>query len=297
MGRPAESQISIHALREEGDRWKRRRRKRRTGFQSTPSARRATSSNWSYGTSHSISIHALREEGDNRTRNQSNRQNRFQSTPSARRATANLGEQAVLKKISIHALREEGDQTPAIKEQSQTYFNPRPPRGGRLRSTGARWQSIPYFNPRPPRGGRPTKHWRAVAVDTVFQSTPSARRATTLDFWHYADNYISIHALREEGDWFVAQFFSEQFQFQSTPSARRATKEATHKEVHIHHISIHALREEGDPPPVSRKCSLSTFQSTPSARRATSPPPWRCLRSWYFNPRPPRGGRPCKDGA
>ena len=33
-----------------------------------------------------------------------------------------------------------------------------------------------------------------------FLSTPSARRATTLDSWHYGDNYISIHALREEGD-------------------------------------------------------------------------------------------------
>ena len=39
-----------------------------------------------------------------------------------------------LRKISIHALREEGDVTQAIRGQWPTYFYPRPPRGGRLRS-------------------------------------------------------------------------------------------------------------------------------------------------------------------
>ena len=55
---------------------------------------------------------------------------------------------------------------------------------------------------------------------------------------------ISIHALREEGDWGSLSFGSDQ------------------------EISIHALREEGD------------------ASRASP-----ALPTFYFYPRPPRGGR------
>ena len=59
--------ISIHALREEGDR------------------RAAPLQRW-----RPISIHALREEGDNRTKVVGTGLNLFLSTPSARRATAEL---------------------------------------------------------------------------------------------------------------------------------------------------------------------------------------------------------------
>ena len=58
---------------------------------------------------------------------------RFLSTPSARRATANIGEQAILNKISIHALREEGDPSISSDRHSRFNFYPRPPRGGRHR--------------------------------------------------------------------------------------------------------------------------------------------------------------------
>ena len=34
--------------------------------------------------------------------------------------------------ISIHALREEGDDPKACRFNAISYFNPRPPRGGRL---------------------------------------------------------------------------------------------------------------------------------------------------------------------
>ncbi len=58
----------------------------------------------------------------------------------------------------------------------------------------------------------------------VFQSTPSARRATI----KFTDNtpqlHISIHALREEGDASTSANSSEKLIFQSTPSARRATR-------------------------------------------------------------------------
>ena len=79
--------------------------------------------------------------------------------------------------------------------------------------------------------------------------------------------WISIHALREEGDGQGANYWSVGATFLSTPSARRATQI----------FSSVAL-------PVS-------FLSTPSARRATSTVMgWR-LTGAYFYPRPPRGGR------
>ena len=56
---------------------------------------------------------------------------------------------------------------------------------------------------------------------------------------------ISIHALREEGDWDGNNFILTYFQFLSTPSARRATLFLEPLR-HGCPISIHALREEGD---------------------------------------------------
>ena len=80
---------------------------------------------------------------------------------------------------------------------------------------------------------------------------------------------ISIHALREEGDGQGANYWSVGATFLSTPSARRATL-CGHSGWHLAAISIHALREEGD---VLCRCPqiLSVpFLSTPSARRATT---------------------------
>ena len=81
-------QISIHALREEGDPIPTPRRGESNQFLSTPSARRATSNGLLNVGGQAISIHALREEGDRRLG-----------------AAAQVGEG-----ISIHALREEGDE-------------------------------------------------------------------------------------------------------------------------------------------------------------------------------------------
>ena len=147
-----------------------------------------------------------------------------------------------------------------------------------------------YFNPRPPRGGRLKGHF-TFSTENIFQSTPSARRATLFIRSHpffknnfnprpprggrqthcgytVVTNRISIHALREEGD-------------------KRAPVI-----VHVcNSISIHALREEGDDISRSDARKIIQFQSTPSARRATSPDPCRSVPGQNFNPRPPRGGR------
>ena len=101
---------------------------------------------------------------------------------------------------------------------------------------------------------------------------------------------ISIHALREEGDFrFVWEIWMV-IKFLSTPSARRAT---TYK--HLRKaatiISIHALREEGDDVATAALRMAGKFLSTPSARRATPLLKSSNFQPDDFYPRPPRGGR------
>ena len=102
--------ISIHALREEGDRLDQTIDQQAEIFLSTPSARRATFLVHSSvpNDAINISIHALREEGD-----------------------AKVCRLCMRFGISIHALREEGDTRHSRHSTSNTNFYPRPPRGGR----------------------------------------------------------------------------------------------------------------------------------------------------------------------
>ncbi len=113
--------------------------------------------------------------------------------------TTRLSSAESKKEISIHALREEGDPVRNELYHHHQHFYPRPPRGGR-RSSSA-WQ----------------------AIRAQFLSTPSARRATPDRHPGCHDHCISIHALREEGDYptLMARIRSE---ILSTPSARRATR-------------------------------------------------------------------------
>ena len=121
-------------------------------------------------------------------------------TPSARRATSPIRQRFPDRLISIHALREEGD----LQSRKRQLCGK-------------------DFNPRPPRGGRPKTNRNAITAQ-VFQSTPSARRATSsfsaninarllyfnprpprggrrgCFFAEKIKECISIHALREEGD-------------------------------------------------------------------------------------------------
>ena len=192
---------------------------------------------------------------------------KFLSTPSARRATQCPEDDGQPPYISIHALREEGDFCTCLDKEGQTYFYPRPPRGGRRNSSTV----------------FPT--W------LQFLSTPSARRATQKGQAKRLAGQISIHALREEGDVMVCAVTLVLYRFLSTPSARRATLSPFFSGGNFQ-ISIHALREEGDPMPVTFGVLLMIsihalreegdvfdtrtsfhhpiFLSTPSARRATA---------------------------
>ena len=149
------------------------------------------------------------------------------------------------RRISIHALREEGDECVGTPRRGPQDFYPRPPRGGRPRLRPAARRARLYFYPRPPRGGR-------QRLQSMVEDLPE----------------ISIHALREEGDYTTNTPHGQEVLFLSTPSARRATAgRADERLLAIHFyprpprggrrrdflrrdfgdvISIHALREEGD---------------------------------------------------
>ena len=80
---------------------------------------------------------------------------------------------------------------------------------------------------------------------------------------------ISIHALREEGDFgrgggkqSMADFYPRPPRGGRLIYCKRLNPDTC--------ISIHALREEGDPSGTESKARSSKFLSTPSARRATA---------------------------
>ncbi len=152
--KPYERQyISIHALREEGD---------LIGVLHAPEPQ--------------ISIHALREEGDWMAVPRFAALFRFLSTPSARRATGDASGVQRAPVISIHALREEGDA--AVNDLLQRHnisIHALREEGDPFRHRSERVKED--FYPRPPRGGRRDAQG-AVDLDAVFLSTPSARRAT-----------------------------------------------------------------------------------------------------------------------
>ena len=148
----------------------------------------------------------------------------------------------------------------------RAHFYPRPPRGGRPRTDKRMFNVTANFYPRPPRGGRQFANLGEQPVKK-FLSTPSARRATLRQAFAVQHYYISIHALREEGDRLADFCFclctdfyprpprggrppapqagSDTEIFLSTPSARRATG-SSGSSSGSGEISIHALREEGD---------------------------------------------------
>ena len=125
--------ISIHALREEGDRAHDAGRDQREHFYPRPPRGGRPGDVLQLGAVTIISIHALREEGDWQIVCRFGQSLQFLSTPSARRATIAFIVFGCLADISIHALREEGDpaRLSEVPEDS-LYFYPRPPRGGRL---------------------------------------------------------------------------------------------------------------------------------------------------------------------
>ena len=169
----------------------------------------------------------------------------FQSTPPARGATA--------------------ERVPRLR--CQRYFNPRPPRGGRLDYDLEYALVTLTISIHAPREGGDHIYDQLRYVCMKFQSTPPARGATL-----------------------TSHIYLFPPSFQSTPPARGATAGESDR------VGLPADFNPR-PPRGGRRWTVRNgrngrlFQSTPPARGATSRCCWRPSPRNYFNPRPPRGGR------
>ena len=282
--------ISIHALREEGDAHICKPSASTRNFYPRPPRGGRQFGADAPDVITGISIHALREEGDAHTASLRPRPSDFYPRPPRGGRPIEEYLPAFYEIISIHALREEGDNSidyiflynfisiHALREEGDPSADDELGRQSisihALREEG----DISLRESRPPPwaflstpSARRATHSACnhSAVLVQFLSTPSARRATNV-IWaaKVEQSIISIHALREEGDILSKEDNDARDQFLSTSSARRVTERRKHNMSDIH-ISIHALREEGD----TVRCCLSAKHSN-------------------FYPRPPRGGRP-----
>ena len=175
-------------------------RKRGVGlFLSTPSGWRATAAAVAEpAAALDISIHALRVEGDTMLGSACRLKMHFYPRPPGGGRLLLFIFLAFLLCISIHALRVEGD------SPSPPSFVTVPISIHALRVEGDWSRAFPrimqqHFYPRPPGGGR---HKCQVYYNQKkgFLSTPSGWRATEEYRVMQERGFISIHALRVEGD-------------------------------------------------------------------------------------------------
>ena len=282
--------ISIHALREEGDIPESYTELDGSVFLSTPSARRATYASRRHR-QHRANFYPRPPRGGRPLATQlASCCCEFLSTPSARRATIPADKDGVRIAISIHALREEGDQgLPLNRTRFEIFLST--PSARRATATAT---SLGYSV--------------EISIHALREEGDGQQRQGCHD--PYA---ISIHALREEGDHLHRTGWQPEVYFYPRPprGGRRAVHRSDHGQqpISIHAlreegdtiapalfcartISIHALREEGDASEVLlslRQLGISIHalrEEGDSVGRSRSVPG----RNFY--PRPPRGGRP-----
>ena len=261
--------ISIHALREEGDRLELCHAVSDHNFYPRPPRGGRLVALRCLVAALGISIHALREEGDIPASVSREGHAYFYPRPPRGGRRPRLRCQNQTRAISIHALREEGDLALVVADAGDVPISIHA-----LREEGD--VILMYL----------------LTITSVFLSTPSARRATFVPsrlLWEHFEFLSTPSARRATG--FGAQTPSGGYDFYprpprggrqdsetngfriikflSTPSARRATK-CPCNDISYRCISIHALREEGDVDKALCHRPQTQFLSTPSARRATS---------------------------
>ena len=123
----------------------------------------------------------------------------FLSTPSARRATRPPMPQGSSASYFYPRPPRGGRRTSRRPTTAQANFYPRPPRGGRPTLTMLLLLSLDFY-PRPPRGGRHRVHQPHDAAGPI--SIHALREEGDPFGWRLRRHpyQISIHALREEGD-------------------------------------------------------------------------------------------------
>ena len=122
----------------------------------------------------------------------------FLSTPSGWRATAEPQTQKVVLKISIHALRVEGDSKGRITHENKVISIHALRVEGDSAGRFSRRERFLFLST--PSGWRATHLFSDCPLLIRFLSTPSGWRATTDFEGAPALIFISIHALRVEGD-------------------------------------------------------------------------------------------------
>ena len=217
------SAISIHALREEGDRAKMELSRNQNNFYPRPP--RGGRLGVGHGVGHhiDISIHALREEGDGASHGQSTTACYFYPRPPRGGRLSRLP-----------------------PDHDVDNFYPRPPRGGR-RTAHIQVGFTEVFLSTPSARRATFVAQKSCGHICIFLSTPSARRATGSRV-QGASGFrgISIHALRGEGDGETWQMLSRRL-WNFYPRPPRGGRHGLGSAEPVHpHISIHALREEGD---------------------------------------------------
>ena len=155
--------------------------------------------------------------------------------------------------------------------------------------------------------------WPTELKRHKFLSTPSARRATSATAHHGKQRFISIHALREEGDLGTIHAGIQCFDFYPRPPrGGRPTRAHTRTRPADFYprpprggrllpfalvffwriISIHALREEGDPLGQYVELQLLAISIHALREEGDAGSHFGAREGIYFYPRPPRGGRP-----
>ena len=259
-----QKEISIHALREEGDPVRNELYHHHQHFYPRPPrGGRRSSSAWQ----------AIRAQ--------------FLSTPSARRATPGQTP-GMPRPLHFYPRPPRGGRLPLIDgADTLRDFYPRPPRGGRR---GIRDMTVlERLFLSTPSARRATVSVVDLDETAEFLSTPSARRATWLSSLSARRWRISIHALREEGDKRVSP--------DAPPDCISIHALREEGDILILRVGLFFFYFYPRPPrggrltAITRRCSMARFLSTPSARRATVNLLRQPSFSIYFYPRPPRGGR------
>ena len=262
-------QISIHTLREEGDAlYDEVGRFQSDFYPRPPRGGRLYSADGGFGVGR-ISIHALREEGDSTTSFSFHILSNFYPRPPRG-----------------------GRRCSGSDSGCPPDFYPRPPRGGRqagtspppnfsqfLSTPSARRATHKSRNPKgkvqflsTPSARRATSSGPSETSPLeVFLSTPSARRATIHNSQSVGNLWISIHALREEGDGGHPLRYRGADHFYPRPprGGRREADTAP-----LHRCYFYPRPPRGGRP-IFRATGkvLGRFLSTPSARRATPAAP------------------------
>ena len=242
--RASSYQISIHALREEGDRFGRCRHLQHWDFYPRPPRGGRQGCCNLFQLVILISIHALREEGD---------------PPSAPRSTT-------CSDFYPRPPRGGRPGSPTLPCWRRCYFYPRPPRGGRpsyrVRTTAdVLFLSTPSAR-RATRAPTVSLDHRLISIHALREEGDSFRCPASP-----SSTSISIHALREEGDRRPCRRGGGDAVFLSTPSARRATVAPMIRDSKPLFLSTPSARRATPAPPGSTPSQTNFYPRPPRGGR------------------------------